>query len=106
MTFIFIVIYYAIYLYFLNLKRELRLRDPESENSIDEVKVTIGLICRRLLAPFAVIAVIIAAIAIIFKEYSTVILVAGTYIFSIISRRKIRKINLFDLQEEDNKDEL
>ncbi len=101
MTFIFIVIYWIIYLLRLNLMRELRLRESEADNT----KITAGLICRRLIVPFAVIALIITAITIILNEYSTVILVTGTYIFSLISRRKIREINLLDLQKEDNKNE-
>lgn len=56
---------------------------------------------KQFIFPLCIIAVIVIGIYFAFDVLSLPMLILGTYIFSFISRRKIREINLFDKKFKD-----
>ena len=95
----FTVAYFAIYIYYFNLDRELGIR--KIPTVFAEQCFSIKLLAKRLVVPLCIIAVIVIGIYFAFDVLSLPMLILGTYIFSFISRRKIREINLFDKKFKD-----
>lgn len=90
----FIIAYFAIYLNYFRLDKELGIR--KMPTLFIEESLNIKLIAKQMLLPLFIIAVVVTGVYFIFSVFSLPVLILGTYIFSFISRRKIREINLFD----------
>lgn len=90
----FTVAYFVIYIYYFNLDRELGIR--KMPTVFAEQCFSIKLLVKRFAAPLCIIAVIVTGVYFAFDVLSLPIMILGTYIFSYISRRKVREINLFD----------
>lgn len=101
MIVLFIIAYFAIYIYYFRLDRELGIRKmptlfTEESLNLDVESVNIKLFAKQMLLPLLIIAVAVIGVYFIFSTFSLPVLILGTYIFSFISRRKIREINYFD----------
>lgn len=95
----FTVAYFAIYIYYFRLDRELGIRKMPTvfQDEILNFKSAV----KQFIFPLCIIAVIVIGIYFAFDVLSLPMLILGTYIFSFISRRKIREINLFDKKFKD-----
>lgn len=92
--------YFAIYIYYFRLDRELGFRKMPALFA-NEQEFSWKYALKRFSVPLCVIAAVVTGVYFAFDALSLPILILGTYIFSYISRKKVREINLFDKKFKD-----
>lgn len=91
----FTAVYFVIYIYYFRLDRELGIRKIPTVFAEDK-SFCLKSVLKQFLLPLCIIAAAVTGAYFALSVFSLPVFIFGTYIFSFVSRRKIREINLFD----------